>query len=256
MKFKMIFDKANEYLFQIFSNQDTPSELKILGNSGNANTLGGFLNNGDAYLLVNGNNKVGLRINNGKYSFIQKREKITNSHEFNEIFEYDEMFSEEDLREAFKDVDFVEFIEEDKDNNSSIKLSYLVNKSTYILYDYFNQFSKTDYNSASLKINHINAVDFIKLGLLTPTNDDFNIQNKQNNILLVPDSHHKLYDISFNEQELESELLRKSFIDKIYASILEADKNSYIFNEDFSCCIDSAKKSVDNQNLAKDLDER
>ena len=247
----MIFDKANDYIFQIFSNQDIPNDFKILGKYKKASTLGGYLNNGDAYLLV----KIGLRINNGTYSFIQQREKITDSREFQEIFEYDERFSEEDLRNSFKDVEFVQFFENDSKQNTSLKLSFLVNKSSYILYDYYNQYSKNDYNEASLKLKYINAVDFIKLGLVTPTNNEFNIQNNKKNIFIIPDSHHKLFDIDFNSEELEHDFLRKKFIEKIYASVLEADRNSYILSDDFTCCIDTAKKNIENSNL-DNLEER
>ena len=252
----MIFDKAEEYLFDIFANQEIPQEFQICSNSKKLSTLGGYLDNGDAYLLKKGKNKIGLRINNGKYSFIQHRQKLINAPEFQYIIENDEYITAEDFRNLFKDVDYVQFIECDQDINLVQQLSYLVNKSTYVLINYFNQSSPDDRNSATLNSDYINAISFFKFKLSSPANPFFDIRNLDNITLFISENHQSLYDITLNDEDLENENLRIKFINKIYSTIIDADKNSYILKDDLSYCIDSVSQKIENENSDNELDDR
>ena len=100
------------------------------------------------------------------------------------------------------------------------------------------------------------SISFFKFKLSSPANPFFDIRNLDNITLFISENHQSLYDITLNDEDLENENLRIKFINKIYSTIIDADKNSYILKDDLSYCIDSVSQKIENENSDNELDDR
>ena len=83
-----MFEKLDEYLVNIYMNQESDNAFNIFKMNDNNNyLLGGLLDSNDAYMLHRKNNKFGLKVNNGQYTFFYSREKYINTKNFEDIIE-------------------------------------------------------------------------------------------------------------------------------------------------------------------------
>ena len=101
-----MFEKIEDYITRIFYEQSPDNDFDIFATVKNNFSFGGFLkDSGEAFSAYKKDNKVGLKVDNGKYIYIQTREKFVESDDFQDVVENDPLFSEEEFKEKFKDVE-------------------------------------------------------------------------------------------------------------------------------------------------------
>ena len=239
----MIFEKARDYLTDIYLSEIDGNDFNLYSSNDQLEIVGGKLKNtGEAYFLNKSNKKIGLKINNNSYIFIQSREKFVDTVLFNELSNEDDNLNPED----FDKVEYIEFYESNKNNNSFTKLEYLVNKSSYLLIGY-NKMSE-DYNqSISILDQFLLSKTLKKLGITKPQNPYFDVRANKNINILIPNNFHLLYEIEQNGKSLDNFFLRKSLIKKVNCEMLNADISFYSLNDDSKDCIDLIKKNIESK---------
>lgn len=256
-----MLEKLDEYLVNIYMNQELDNNFIIFKmDNKNKYSIRGFLDlndSNDAYMLFRKNNKFGLNVNNGQYKFFYSREKFINSQDFRNIIENDYEYDEDELIEKFKDVDYVVLGEHNKQTGNGQTISFLVNKSSYLVTDYFRLYENKQNVSVSYDQELLNTEDLTKLHILDPVIPNFNIatQKKENIKVLVSDSFHENFIIKENMKETSDLCLRKSVVQKMSNEAVEADRRSYTITRDFDEC---AKKinEILNQRFGNDLESR
>lgn len=248
----MIFKKASDYLTRIFCEESEGKDFNIYCADSTTTILGGNFGEGDeSYYLSVQQNRIGLRINNGKYIFVLSRRPITTVEEFTQIFEDDG----EELEEGFKDVEYVECFESDKENGTIVKVEYLVNKSEYLLIGY-EDVSKQYSLSVDMLDEFLCPEYFKNIGLDRPSKPDFDITRAQL-LFYVPDKYHELYDIEENGSEVESLPSRRGIIQHACADImLQTDKIWYDLRRDSKDVIFSTKECLIHKYGKDFFDER
>lgn len=237
-----MFEKAEEYITRIFYEQSPKNEFNIFATVKDDFSIGGFLQEtGEAFSAYKKDNKIGIKVENGKYIYLQTREKFIDAEDFQDVVEHDPVYGEEDFRDKFKDVDYVSIWETDKEAGTTQKLSYLVNRSSYLVTEYFKIYG--DYSNLGLTLNDefLNSRELINLAIADPVIPGFDITNTQGKkiVMLVPEKLHTKYIIKDNNQDMDNVFLRKALIKKIANEALEADKQSHTIVADLEECKDN-----------------
>ncbi len=241
----MIFNKVNEYLFEIFKSEEK-NNFNIYKADKFSTTIGGFIcDNNDSYLVNKTSNYIGIKISDNKYLFTQKRNKFINEKRFKSFIENDSDFNSEEYKNKFKDVDFVEIFESDKKTGEITELSYLVNKSSYLLIKYKN-INKNNCISASISKVALLGSSLQKLGLDSPANENFDICKMSNKFeILVPTIQHYIFAMYYKNREIKNLDLRAKFIKSLYSYVLNADRNFYMVKNDLEDCIEQVKSNIE-----------
>lgn len=235
----MMFEKAEEYIARIFYEQSPKNEFNIFAAVKDNFSIGGFLQEtGEAFSAYKRDNKIGIKVENGKYIYLQTREKFVDAEDFQDVVEHDPVYEEDEFREKFKDVDYVSIWETDKEAGTTQKLSYLVNKSSYLITEYFKIYD--DYSNIGITLDdeYINSKELINLAIADPVIPGFDITNTQGKklIVLVPDKLHTKYTIKDNNKDMRNVFFRKSIIKKVANETLEADKQAHTIVTDLEEC--------------------
>ena len=234
-----MFEKIEDYITRIFYEQSPDNDFDIFATVKNNFSFGGFFkDSGEAFSAYKKDNKVGLKVDNGKYIYIQTREKFVESEEFQDVVENDPLFSEEEFKEKFKDVEYVSIWETDKESGTTQKISYLVNKSSYLVTEYFKIFEDYSNIGVTFDDDHLNASELINLAIADPVIPGFDITNLKGKklVILVPEKLHSKYIIKNNNQEIENLFFRKSLIKKVANEAIDADKKSHMILTDLEEC--------------------
>lgn len=251
-----MFEKADEYLLKIFMNESSENNFNIFASNAGKCSLGGILpETGDAYALYKKENKLGLQINKGKYIFIQNRTKFINSKEFEFMLENDEELDEDELKEEFNNVDCVSFWETDTENGTRLKISYLVNKSSYLVTEYYKIFDNFENLSLEFKDQLLNLSTLKELGLSKPFDTSFDV-SKNKIWCIVSENLHNNYYIKQNSEEITNLFLRKSLVKKATNESVESDIKSYMLSKDSHECIENIKSSLEGRFGKGALQER
>jgi len=237
-----MFEKAEEYITQIFYEQSPKNEFNIFAAVKDDFSIGGFFQEtGDAFSAYKKDNKIGIKVENGKYIYLQTREKFVDAEDFQDVVEHDAVYGEADFREKFKDVDYVSIWETDREAGTTQKLSYLVNRSSYLVTEYFKIYS--DYSNLGITLDDefLNSRELINLAIADPVVPGFDITNTQGKkiVILVPEKLHTKYIIKDNNQDMDNIFFRKALIKKIANEALEADKQSHTIVADLEECKDN-----------------
>lgn len=247
-----MFEKADEYLLKIFMHESSDNNFDLFAQKGENFSLGGILpETEEAYALYKRNNRIGLKIDNGKYIFIQTRTKFIDSDEFENLLENDEEQDEEKLRAEFKDVDYVTFWETDAENGTRLKIAYLANKSSYIVKDYYKIFDNFENISVSFKDHLLNSNTLTKLKLSEPYDPSFDATQKdmarKKIVCIVSETLHNNYYIKQNLEEMTNLFLRQSIMRKVTNESVESDIKSYMLSSDIFDCIENVKKALESK---------
>lgn len=235
----MMFEKVEEYITQIFYEQSPDNTFDIFATVKNNFSFGGFLQStGEAFLAYKKDNKIGIKVENGKYIYIQTRQKFVDAEEFQDVVEHDPVYSERDFREKFKDVEYVSIWETDREAGTTQKLSYLVNKSSYLITEYFKVYGDYSNLGITLDDDFLNSRELINLAIADPVIPGFDITNTQGKkiVVLVPEKLHTKYIIKDNDQNMDNVFFRKAIIKKVANEALEADKQTYTIATDLEEC--------------------
>lgn len=251
----MSFKKAGDYLFRIFSEEEEGKDFHLFFSSDKIGFAGGFLNDSEntsedtnrgTYSLIKNGNMCGLKIGNGKYIFLQSRMPFVQVPKFQDIFEDDEI-GQEQFREDFKDVQYVEVFESDKENNSTRKISYLINKSTQLLLEYYHIDQNYDNIDCDLNEEYLNLSYLYMLKVHKPSNPSFDIMKSEKTLLIIPDNYHILFDMHDNGKTIQNPLFRQNIVKKVYSEILLAERASLFFQKDFKDCFSSIETTINNK---------
>ncbi len=236
----MIFKKASDYLTSIFIAEIDGSDFNLYSSNDKLEIIGGNIKDtGESYFLSKSNKRIGLKINNGSYIFIQSREKFADTTLFKKLSKKDNKLNSK----VFDEVEYVEFFESNKNNNTVTKIEYLVNKSSYLLIGYYKMFE--DYNqSISILDQFLLSKTLKKLGITEPQNPYFDVRSNKNIMLLIPDNFHLLYEIKANGKNLDNLFFRKSLIKKVNCEMLDADVRFYSLSDESKDCIDLTHKNI------------
>lgn len=254
-----MFEKLDEYLVNIYMNQEVENNFNIFKMvSKNNYSIGGFLeDSNDAYLLYRKDNKFGLKVNNGQYLFFYSREKYINSQGFKDILENDSECDKDELRDKFKDVECVTLGERDEKTGNGQKMTFLVNKSSYLVTSYYRIYEDDSNVSVSYDKDLLNLEELAKLHIFNPVIPNFNIAKvkKENIVLLVSDSFHEYFIIKENLKYTSDLFFRRSIVKKMSNEAIEADRRSYTIIRDFDEC---AKKlnEILNQRFGNNFEGR
>lgn len=250
-----MFEKLDEYLVKIYMNNKFNNDFIVFKrNAKNNYIIKGFIDSNDAFMLYRKNNELGLKANNGNYTFIYSREKFINSEIFKNLIDNDYEYDEEELIEKYKDVDYVYVGEYDKQTGTGQNISFLVNKSSYLVTDYYRQYEDNNNVLASYDKDLLNSEALSKLRMENPIIPNFNIasQKKDNIIVLVSNNLHENFFIKENMKETNNLFLRKSIVKKMANEAVEADRKSYTIIKDFDECaekLNDSLKQLFNNNL-------
>lgn len=247
----MSFKKAGDYLFRIYSEESGNKDFHIFFSSNKYGFAGGFLDDSDIqekYKLIKNGNKSGIKIGDGKYIFLQTRMPFVQTSKVKELFEDDEDIgvSEEQFRKDFKDVQYVEIFESDKDNKLTKKIRYLINKSTQLLLEYYQIDQHYDNIECNLAEEFFRMSILYKLNIHNPKNPDFDILKSDKTLLLIPENYHRLFDINSNGREIDNPFFRENLIKRAYSEILFAERASLFFQKDFNDCFSLIESTIQN----------
>lgn len=262
----MLYSKADEYIFKIYSNEENETKLiekfnLFIPNQKTLKRIGGkiYNDNGqieDCYFVSKNDNSLGIKIGNGKYIYSQKRTKFIEAPEFEELISEDDYMSEDEFKASFKDVEFVEIFEKDEEKGVTTNVSFLVNGTSYLLLNYFAIYGNYDNISA----------EFLPLcsKVLKKYNFDQQIENEEKrneirnklNAMIIPAKHQALFDINNNNSAITSMNFRIKLLEKVYSEILEADKKYFKLQDDSELCFKSVSASLKKKFGNQELDER
>ena len=127
-----MYEKLEEYIFKIFSHEEgntskEETEFRLFVPGKKIKKFGGKIydedgQEEDTYFVVKDDEKFGIKIGDGRYIYGQSRKKMVESPEFKDIISNDEYIDEEEFREKFKDAEYVEVFEYDREEQNTFKL--------------------------------------------------------------------------------------------------------------------------------------
>lgn len=253
-----MFEKLDEYLVNIYMNPDQNSDFIIFKmNNKNDYSIRGFLSSDDAYMLFRKNNQFGLKVNNDQYIFLYSREKFVDSQDFRTLVENTSEYDEDELSEKFQNVDYVVLGEHNQQTGDGQTISFLVNKSSYLVTDYFRIYEDKSSVLASYDEDLLNIDELTKLHILNPIIPSFNIakQKKDAIVVMVSDCFHENFIIKENMKDTDDLAFRKSIVQKMSNEAVEADRRSYTIIRDFDECAKNVNKII-TQRFGDDLESR
>lgn len=256
-----MYEKINDYILRIFVGE----ELDI--NRGDINfnyfipgaedkRFGGQICDDygklmDTYYIRKDKEKLGFKIDDGKYIYGQQRRRMIDCPEFQNIVSNDEFINEDEFRETFKDVEYVEVFESDKVTGNVLNLSYLVNGHIFLLIKYFTVYERDDTFGASIYPTSLNSQIFKNCGLDEVFDDE---QEKKDlrrfltlNSMYVSDVHQMLFNIISKGEEVNNLNFRVQMVRKFYNDILETEKNTFLLSRDVDVCYESIASNLKKQ---------
>ena len=253
-----MFEKLDDYLVNIYMNQELNDDFIIFKrNDKNNYTIRGFLNQNDAYMLIRKDNKFGLRVNGQQYKFFYSRERFINTQSFIDIVENDIEYDEEELIEKYKDIEYVVVGEYDQQTERGQTISFLVNKSSYLVTDYFKVYEDKSKVIVSYDEDLLNTDELTKLHVLNPIIPNFDIATlkKDSIVVVVSDSFHENFCIKENMKDMEDLVLRQNVVRRMSNEAVEADRRSYTIIRDFDECAERINEII-KQRYGNDTDGR
>ena len=252
----MIFEKAKEYLFKVFFTENEENDFNLFFEKNGMNYVGGFLKPDykEAYTITKKDDLLGIKIDDD-YIFAQNRIKFVNSPLFKSLVENMDESEASSIIDKFKDVEYIQFFESQKGEPAVTSLSYLSNKSSYLLTEYYTVYEDLSRLSVSFISDFFTVQMLSKLNLDVPVNPDFSIFDK-NIFMLVSDPMHKLYKMDENGINLDDNKSRKLFLQKIYNDIIDAERSFSTLGKDSKECIETVKTMLIKKFGKSILDER
>ncbi len=262
----MLYNKADEYIFKIYSNEEEENNLiekfnLFVPNQNPLKRIGGniYKNNGeieDSYFVSKNDNSLGIKIGNGKYIYSQKRTKFIEAPEFEELISEDVYMSEDEFKTSFKDVEFVEIFEKNGEQGVTTNVSFLVNGTSYLLLNYFVIYGNYDNISAEFLPLCSKVLKKYKFDQKIGSEEKRRAIRNKLNTMLIPAKHQALFDITNNNSAITNMNLRISLLKKVYSEILEADKIYFRLQDDSELCFKSVSNSLKRKFGDQVLDER
>lgn len=253
-----MYEKADKYIFEIFCKENSGIErnndFRLFVPQKQFQIIGGniFDENGQieyAYFIKKDREKLGIKIGDGKYIYSQRKRKFVDCPEFESIICDDRFIDEDDFKRTFRDLEYVEIFESDKELGNSMSLSYLVNGNMYLLMQYCAMYDNdnNDTFGAVLNNNALNSQVFKYCSLDEVFEEEEKINLKKFldiNSLLISDKHQLLFYIYSQNEEMKNLQLRINLIKKIYNEVLQSDKKYDYFVNDIDTCFESLASNL------------
>lgn len=242
-----MYEKVDEYLLKIFSHEKSniskeETDFRLFVPGKKSKKFGGKIYDEDGqaedtYFVVKDDKKFGIKIGDGKYIYGQSRKKMVECQEFKNIISHDDFINENEFKETFKNAEYVEVFEYDREEGNTFKLSYLVNGNIFLLIKYLNMYK--DDNSMEVSIRS----DILNSHFLEMYGFDKEMDNKKidlsNALVMIPDSHQSLFNIVFDKKSIINLNPRIRFIKKIYYDISETENIFDYIQGDVETCYKS-----------------
>lgn len=247
-----MYEKLEEYIFKIFSHEEgntskEETEFRLFVPGKKIKKFGGKIydedgQEEDTYFVVKDDEKFGIKIGDGKYIYGQSRKKLVECPEFKDIISNDEYIDEEEFREKFKDAEYVEVFEYDREEQSTFKLSYLANGDIFLLIKYFDIYEDDDSLKISIRSDVLDS-DFLEMYGFDKKIDKEKI-NLTNASLMISDNHQSLFDIVYDEKSIVNFTSRIRLIKRVYFDLLETENIFNYIQGDVETCYKSMLENL------------